>query len=127
MYTFRGTYTALITPFRDRAIDYAALERLVEHQIAAGIDGIVPCGTTGESPTLSMREHDEVIEHVIRFATKRVPVIAGAGSNSNTEHLRTDPSTADELYDATSAHTPVEGQLLARLGSPGRGLVTGRM
>lgn len=99
MHSFRGTYTALITPFRDRAVDYAALERLVEKQIAAGIDGIVPCGTTGESPTLSMREHDEVIEHVIRFANKRVPVIAGAGSNSTAEAVRLSTHAAEAGAD----------------------------
>ncbi len=88
MHTFRGAYTALITPFQGGNVDYSALERLVEHQIAAGIDGIVPCGTTGESPTLSMDEHDQVVKRVIRLANKRVPVIAGAGSNSTAEAVR---------------------------------------
>lgn len=82
---FSGTYTALITPFRQGQVDYEALRRIVEHQIAAGVDGLVPCGTTGESPTLTHYEHDEVIERVIEFAKQRVPVLAGTGSNSTDE------------------------------------------
>jgi 4-hydroxy-tetrahydrodipicolinate synthase len=78
---FRGAYTALITPFRQGAVDEAALRRLVEAQIAAGIDGLVPCGTTGESPTLTHAEHVRVIEIVADAAAGRVPVVAGAGSN----------------------------------------------
>ncbi len=88
MQRFTGAITALITPFRDGAIDFPALEKLVERQIAGGIDGLVPCGTTGESPTLSKSEHDEVVACVIRTAAKRVPVIAGAGSNNTSEAIR---------------------------------------
>jgi 4-hydroxy-tetrahydrodipicolinate synthase len=82
MKTFRGAITALITPFRGGAIDFDALEQHVERQITAGIDGLVPCGTTGESPTLSHDEQDEVIRRVVRVARGRTPIIAGAGSNS---------------------------------------------
>jgi len=85
---FRGTYTAIITPFKkDESIDYVALEKLVEFQIKNGISGIVPCGTTGESPTLSHKEHHEVIDFVIAKAKGRVPIIAGAGSNSTKEAI----------------------------------------
>jgi 4-hydroxy-tetrahydrodipicolinate synthase len=83
-----GSLTALITPFRDHAVDHGALERIVEHQIANGTAGLVPCGSTGESATLSHEEHLEVIELVVRCARGRVPVIAGTGSNSTAEAIR---------------------------------------
>ncbi len=85
---FKGNYVALITPFRNGEVDYKALEALVEHQIQGGVSGLVPCGTTGESPTLTHEEHDKVIEEVLRFASGRVPVIAGTGSNSTSEAIR---------------------------------------
>ena len=89
MHEYRGVYTALITPFTDLGVvDYKALERIVNHQIEAGIDGLVPCGTTGESPTLSHEEHDRVIAQTIKYASGRVPVIAGTGSNATTEAIR---------------------------------------
>jgi 4-hydroxy-tetrahydrodipicolinate synthase len=84
---FRGTFTALITPFRNGRVDDQALAALVETQIAAGVDGLVPCGTTGESPTLSHAEHVHVVEVVMRAAAGRVPVLAGAGSNSTREAI----------------------------------------
>jgi 4-hydroxy-tetrahydrodipicolinate synthase len=85
-----GTYTALVTPFRDepgQPVDWNALDALVEAQVAAGVAGLVPCGTTGESPTLSHEEHAEVIERTVKRAAKRVQVIAGAGSNSTREAI----------------------------------------
>lgn len=82
---FQGAYTALVTPMRSDGLDVEALERLVEEQIAGGIDGLVPCGTTGESPTLSHAEHLRVVEIVVKAARGRVPVLAGAGSNSTQE------------------------------------------
>lgn len=85
---FRGAITALVTPFKNGQVDEQALRDLIEFQIANGIDGLVPCGTTGESPTLSHDEHDRVIEITIDAAKKRVPVIAGTGSNSTAEALR---------------------------------------
>ncbi|ADK80589.1 4-hydroxy-tetrahydrodipicolinate synthase [Sediminispirochaeta smaragdinae] len=86
---FRGVYTALITPFTKKGtIDEEAFEKIIEDQIASGIDGLVPCGTTGESPTLSHIEHDRVIELSIKFANGRVPVIAGTGSNATSEAIR---------------------------------------
>jgi 4-hydroxy-tetrahydrodipicolinate synthase len=83
---FSGSMTALVTPFRDEgSIDTDALERLVEFQIAGGTSALVPCGSTGESATLSHAEHTEVVHLVVRMAKGRVPVIAGTGSNSTTE------------------------------------------
>ncbi len=84
---FRGTYTALVTPFRDDAIDADAFERLIEAQIAGGVRGIVPVGTTGESPTLSHEERRQVIELAVKFARQRCQVIAGTGSNSTRDAI----------------------------------------
>ena len=85
---FSGTYTALITPFKsDESIDEAALRAVVDKQIEAGIDGLVPVGTTGESPTVSHKENIRVIEIVVEQADGRVPVIAGTGSNSTSEAI----------------------------------------
>ena len=84
---FTGAITALVTPFRGDKLDEEALGRLVDEQIAAGIDGLVPTGTTGESPTLSNEEHLRVIQVVVETAKKRVPVIAGTGSNSTREAI----------------------------------------
>jgi len=85
---FGGAIVAIVTPFRNGKVDEQALRKLIEEQIAAGTDGIVPCGTTGESTTLSHEEHDRVIEMTIDAVRKRVPVIAGTGSNSTAEALR---------------------------------------
>jgi 4-hydroxy-tetrahydrodipicolinate synthase len=84
---YRGAYTALVTPFRDDRVDEAALTRLLEDQIAAGIDGVIPVGTTGESATLSMEEHLRVIELTVQVVKRRTKVFAGTGSNSTTEAL----------------------------------------
>lgn len=82
MSTFQGAMTALVTPFtEDGGVDAAALERLVERQIAGGISGLVPCGTTGEAPTLDLDEHAQVIARTVQIANGRVPVLAGIGSN----------------------------------------------
>ncbi|PID36317.1 MAG: 4-hydroxy-tetrahydrodipicolinate synthase [Rhodobacterales bacterium] len=85
---FKGSLPALITPFKNGALDLDALKHLVEWQISEGSHGLVPVGTTGESPTLSHAEHEQVVETVVRQAAGRVPVIAGAGSNNTTEALR---------------------------------------
>jgi 4-hydroxy-tetrahydrodipicolinate synthase len=82
---FRGSIVAIATPFKNGQVDEAKLKELVEFQIKNGTSGIVPCGTTGESPTLSTAEHERVIEVVIKATKKRVPVIAGTGSNSTEE------------------------------------------
>jgi 4-hydroxy-tetrahydrodipicolinate synthase len=82
---FAGTFTALVTPFLNDQIDEAAFTRLIERQIAAGVTGLVPVGTTGESPTLSHEEHLRVIELAVKVAAGRVKVIGGTGSNSTSE------------------------------------------
>lgn len=84
---FRGSIPALVTPFKDGALDIDALHKLVDWQIAEGSHGLVPVGTTGESPTLSHEEHERVIEEVVKAAAGRVPVIAGTGSNNTTEAI----------------------------------------
>ena len=89
---FQGTHTALITPFRNGEVDVDAFQALIERQIAGGVDGIVPCGTTGESPTLGRKEHLKVIELAVKFAAGRIKVIAGTGANATAEaiHLTTE-------------------------------------
>ncbi|MDZ4791882.1 MAG: 4-hydroxy-tetrahydrodipicolinate synthase [Hyphomicrobiales bacterium] len=85
---FKGSFTALVTPFNEGSFDEAAFRRLVDFQIAAGTHGLVPTGTTGESATLSHEEHNRVVEVCIQQAAGRVPVIAGAGSNSTAEAIK---------------------------------------
>ncbi|HYO09882.1 MAG TPA: 4-hydroxy-tetrahydrodipicolinate synthase [Tepidisphaeraceae bacterium] len=87
MLNLTGAMTAMVTPFRDGKVDEARLREQVEFQIAQGIDGLVPVGTTGESPTLDFPEHERVIELTVQVARKRVPVIAGVGGNATTEAL----------------------------------------
>jgi 4-hydroxy-tetrahydrodipicolinate synthase len=82
-----GAMVAIATPFRDNQVDYDTLGRLIEYQLEGGTQGIVPCGTTGESPTLSHDEHHRVVEFVVEKVNGRVPVIAGTGSNSTEEAL----------------------------------------
>jgi 4-hydroxy-tetrahydrodipicolinate synthase len=84
---FEGTYTALITPFRDGAVDERALRNLIREQIAAGVDGIVPCGSTGESATMNHAEHQRVIAISVEEAAGKVKVIAGTGSNNTAEAI----------------------------------------
>jgi 4-hydroxy-tetrahydrodipicolinate synthase len=84
---FRGSFTALVTPFKNGGLDESAFRKLVEWQISEGTEGLVPVGTTGESPTLSHDEHHKVVEWCVDQAKGRVPVIAGAGSNSTTEAI----------------------------------------
>jgi len=93
---FRGTFTALVTPFRDSGIDISAFEKLIEAQIAAGITGIVAVGTTGESPTLSHEEREQVIRLAVAIANKRGQVLAGTGSNA-THHAVADTKAAEKL------------------------------
>jgi len=85
---FDGVFTALVTPFRDGSIDERALTELVELQIAAGVDGVVPCGSTGEAATLSHAEHSRVVEVAVAAARGRVQVLAGTGSNSTAEAIQ---------------------------------------
>src|SRR4030095_11948264 len=93
---FRGTFTALVTPFRNSGIDAAAFEKLIESQIAAGISGVVAVGTTGESPTLSHDEPHELIGLAVATAKKRCQVLAGTGSNA-TQHAVADTKMAEKL------------------------------
>jgi 4-hydroxy-tetrahydrodipicolinate synthase len=93
---FRGTFTALVTPFRHGGVDISAFQQLIEAQVAAGITGIVAIGTTGESPTLSHDEREELIRIAVATANKRCLVIAGTGSNA-TQHAVADTKAAERL------------------------------
>src|SRR5207249_7451950 len=84
---FTGTYTAIVTPFKNGQIDEAALERLIKLQIKAGVDGIVPVGTTGESPTVTYDEHVHIIALSVKFACGKIKVLAGTGGNSTSEAI----------------------------------------
>lgn len=101
-----GTITALVTPFRDGLVSYIDLKKLVAHQIKAGINGLVPVGTTGESPTLSYDEHIQVIRFVISESRGRVPVIAGTGSNSTHEAIELTRLSHDAGADAMLVVAP---------------------
>ncbi len=103
---FSGSMTALVTPFREGVFDEAAYRELIEWQIASGTDGLIPCGTTGESATLSHEEHDRVVKTCIDAAAGRVPVIAGAGSNSTSEALRLTRHARDAGADGALLITP---------------------
>lgn len=103
---FKGSFTALITPFRDGLVDEKAYQELVGRQIAAGTQGLVPCGTTGESPTLSHEEHMRVTELCIEVAAGKVPVIAGTGSNSTDEAIMLQRHAKDAGADAGLVVTP---------------------
>ena len=104
---FEGAYTALITPFgRDGSVDYGKLRELVEFQIAGGIDGLVPVGTTGESPTVDVEEHVEIIRVVVETAAKRVKVVAGSGANATAEALELTVRARDVGADGTLQVTP---------------------
>lgn len=103
---FRGSFTALVTPFANGALDEKAFRALVEWQIAEGTNGLVPVGTTGESPTLSHDEHKQVVEWCIDQARRRVPVIAGAGSNSTKEAIELSQHAERAGADAVLIVTP---------------------
>jgi 4-hydroxy-tetrahydrodipicolinate synthase len=103
---FEGAMTALVTPFRDGAVDDAALAALVEEQIAAGIDGLVPAGTTGEASTLSLEEQAHVIAVVARQARGRVPVVAGAGANATSEAIELSRAAREAGADGLLHVTP---------------------
>jgi len=98
---FTGAMVALVTPFQDGEIDFQTLDELVDFQLENGIDGIVPVGTTGESPTLSHEEHKQVIERVVKDVGGQVPVIAGAGSNSTAEAIELTAFSKKVGADAT--------------------------
>lgn len=103
---FKGAITALITPFKDGEIDWPAFESLVEWQVEQGIHGLVPCGTTGESPTLSHEEHMAIVQRCVDVVKKRVPVIAGTGSNSTREAIRLTQHAKEAGADGALIVTP---------------------
>jgi len=103
---FQGSIVALITPFRDGKVDEKAFQSLVERQIEQGTNGLVPCGTTGESPTLTHDEHKRVVELCLEVAKGRVPVIAGAGSNSTAEAVELYKHAQGAGADAALVVTP---------------------
>ena len=104
---WHGAYTAIVTPFnRDGAVDYGKLRALIEEQIAAGITGLVPVGTTGESPTVDFDEHHKIIEVCIETARKRCKIIAGTGANSTREALELTQHAKDAGADASLQVTP---------------------
>jgi 4-hydroxy-tetrahydrodipicolinate synthase len=98
---FQGTHTALITPFRNGEVDTDAFRALIDRQVKGGVDGIVPCGTTGESPTLGRKEHLRVIELAVEYAAGRIKVIAGTGANATSEAIHLTTEAAKLGVDAT--------------------------
>ena len=122
---FTGLYTAIITPFRNGAIDYDATEKIIEFQIASGVDGLVPVGTTGESPTVSFQEHKEFIRKVVRLVGGRVKVIAGTGSNSTEEAICLSRSAQDHGVDGILPvnpyyNKPTQNGLIQHFSNTGR-------
>jgi len=103
---FEGVFTALVTPFRDGAVDEAALRGLVERQVAAGVDGIVPCASTGEAATLSHAEHRRVVEICVETVCGRVQVLAGTGSNSTRESIELTRHARDAGADGALLISP---------------------
>lgn len=122
---FTGTYTAIVTPFRDGKVDETALQQLVELQVRGGVDGIVPVGTTGESPTLDYDEHIRVIELSVKFAKGRILVIAGTGGNATKEAIfltkRAEEVGADgSLQVAPYYNRPTQGGLYEHFAAVAR-------
>jgi len=103
---FEGTYTAIVTPFKNDGIDWESLERNIEDQVSAGIDGVVPVGTTGESPTLSFEEHDAFIRKVVKIVNGRIKVIAGTGANSTSEAIWLTKQAEDAGVDGVLSVNP---------------------
>ena len=103
---FFGSIPAVITPFKDQKVDYESLDKIINHLIDNGSNGLVPCGTTGESPTLSHEEHKKIIEETIRITDKRIPIIAGTGSNNTSEAIDFTKHAQDSGADAALVVTP---------------------
>jgi 4-hydroxy-tetrahydrodipicolinate synthase len=103
---FSGSLVAIVTPFKDGRVDYAAIERLVDWHIEQGTDGLVPVGTTGESPTVNVEEHEKIIEAVVKRVAGRIPVIAGAGGNATAEAIELTKFSKDVGATATLQVTP---------------------
>ena len=103
---FFGSIPAVITPFKNQAIDYSSFEKIINYLISNGSNGLVPCGTTGESPTLSHEEHKKIIEETIRISDKRLPIIAGTGSNNTAEAIDYTKHAESAGADAALIVTP---------------------
>jgi 4-hydroxy-tetrahydrodipicolinate synthase len=103
---FTGTYTAIVTPFKNGKVDETALERLIDFQIKGGVDGVVPVGTTGESPTLDYEEHIDVIASTVKYARGRIKIIAGTGANSTAEAVYLTRSAEGAGADASLQVAP---------------------
>jgi len=103
---FEGAFTALVTPFKDNKIDYGALEKIIEMQISGGIDGIVPMGSTGESPTVSFEEHKDLIKMVVKLVGNRAKIIAGTGANSTEEAIHLTKAAEDYGVDGAMLVNP---------------------
>lgn len=103
---FKGSITALITPFKDGEIDWPAFENLVEWQVEQGSHGVVPCGTTGESPTVSHEEHIAIVKRCVDVVKQRIPVIAGTGSNSTAEAIELTEAAKNAGVDASLSVVP---------------------
>ena len=103
---FKGSFPALVTPFKNGELDLDTLKKLVDWHVDQGSHGLVPVGTTGESPTLSHREHEQVVEEVVKAAAGRIPVIAGAGSNNTVEGIRLIKHAEEVGADAALVVTP---------------------
>lgn len=103
---FEGAFTALVTPFKKDKIDYEALEIQIERQVKEGIDGVIPMGTTGESPTVSFEEHEEFIRRVVQLVNRRVKVVAGTGANSTSEAIWLTKAAEDSGVDGVLSVNP---------------------
>ncbi|MBI1840775.1 MAG: 4-hydroxy-tetrahydrodipicolinate synthase [Verrucomicrobia bacterium] len=103
---FKGVYTAVITPFKNGKVDYLALEKIVNLQVKGGVDGIVPVGTTGESPTVSFEEHIEIIRKSVEFADGKLKVMAGTGGNSTSEAIYLTKAAEEAGVDASLQVAP---------------------
>ena len=103
---FTGTYTAIVTPFKNGKVDEPAFERLIKSQIKGGVDGIVPVGTTGESPTLNYEEHVQVVASAVKYAAGRIKVLAGTGANSTKEAIYLTQHAEESGADGTLQVAP---------------------
>lgn len=103
---FQGVYTAIITPFKNDKIDYDSYNKLLEKQIKAGVNGVVPCGTTGESPTLSHTEHAELIRETVKAVQGKIQVVAGTGSNSTREAIELTEAACKDGVDGILSVNP---------------------
>ena len=106
MKTFIGTYTAIVTPFKNGRLDESTLQRIVEFQVKGGVDGVVPVGTTGESPTVSYEEHIQIIARTVQYAGGRIKVLAGTGGNSTTEAIYLTRAAEDAGADGSLQVAP---------------------